>query len=67
MDGVALTMNDGVLSLGREVSKVTAYNAAGVTVAQGTDTDILNLKGQSGLHIIKIEVNGTQKSVKVIL
>ena len=67
LDGVALTMNDGVLSLGREVSKITAYNAAGVTVAQGTDTDILNLKGQSGLHIIKIEVNGTQKSVKVIL
>lgn len=67
MTDVRLTMTDGVLDLGTVAEQVSAYNVSGVMVAHAAHTRTLSLKGQSGLLIVSITVDGQQKTVKILL
>ncbi|MDE7152854.1 MAG: family 10 glycosylhydrolase [Muribaculaceae bacterium] len=65
--GLHLTMNDGILSLGAKADDVEAFTPAGVMIAHATDTDAISLHGQSGLVLVKITIDGKQKTIKIIL
>lgn len=65
--GIHPTMNDGVLNLGTVVDNVEVYTTSGMQVAAAANTATVNLKGNTGLLIVKVTVDGKQKSIKIIL